>query len=245
MRDALGRVNRVALIGGTSDIGLAAVRRLVGDGALDVVLLGRSEERMRSATSDLAASVSFLPVDLAATDDHAASIDELFSGGDVDVAIFAAGRLDRDPSADDAVAMAEVNFVGTLSLMVLAAEAMRHQGHGQLVILSSAGVTRPRPSNYLYGAGKAALDFAARGLATDLEGTEVVVTIVRPGFVHTKMTAGMDPSPLSSTPEAVAEAIAGAVRDRRGDVVWVPGPIRILAAVLGIVPAPVLRRLDT
>ena len=50
----------------------------------------------------------------------------------------------------------------------------------------------------------------------------VGVTVVRPGFVHTRMTEGMKPAPLSTTPEAVAAAVVDAVRNRR-EQVWVAG----------------------
>ena len=45
--------------------------------------------------------------------------------------------------------------------------------------------------------------------------------IVRPGFVHTKMTEGLEPAPLSTTPEAVADAIVRGLA-RGSEIVWVP-----------------------
>jgi decaprenylphospho-beta-D-erythro-pentofuranosid-2-ulose 2-reductase len=66
--------------------------------------------------------------------------------------------------------------------------------------------------------------------------------IVRPGFVRTKMTAGMKNAPLSTTPDCVATAVADALaRDR--EIVWVPGPLRWLMSGLRHVPRPIFRRL--
>jgi decaprenylphospho-beta-D-erythro-pentofuranosid-2-ulose 2-reductase len=65
--------------------------------------------------------------------------------------------------------------------------------------------------------------------------------IVRPGFVHTAMTEGLDPAPLSVTADAVAEDIATGLR-RRSDIVWSPGALRWLFLVLRHLPRPLWRR---
>jgi decaprenylphospho-beta-D-erythro-pentofuranosid-2-ulose 2-reductase len=66
--------------------------------------------------------------------------------------------------------------------------------------------------------------------------------VVRPGFVKTRMTAGMSPAPLSVTPEQVADVVADAVRNRR-ELVWAPAPLRAVMSVLRHVPRPIFRRL--
>ena len=68
------------------------------------------------------------------------------------------------------------------------------------------------------------------------------MTVVRPGFVHSRMTEGMKPAPLSTTPEAVAAAAVDAVRNRR-EQVWVPAQLRGVMSVLRHLPRPVFRRL--
>jgi decaprenylphospho-beta-D-erythro-pentofuranosid-2-ulose 2-reductase len=66
--------------------------------------------------------------------------------------------------------------------------------------------------------------------------------VVRPGFVHTKMTEALDPAPLSTTPEAVAAAIVGGL-ERRRDTVWVPGALRYVMSGLRHVPRSIFRKL--
>jgi decaprenylphospho-beta-D-erythro-pentofuranosid-2-ulose 2-reductase len=86
------------------------------------------------------------------------------------------------------------------------------------------------------------MDAFFQGLGDSLVGSGVRVMIVRPGFVHTKMTEGMDAAPLSTTPEAVADAIVqGLARNR--ETVWVPGPLRYVMTVLRHVPRPIFRKL--
>jgi decaprenylphospho-beta-D-erythro-pentofuranosid-2-ulose 2-reductase len=70
----------------------------------------------------------------------------------------------------------------------------------------------------------------------------VRVLVVRPGFVTTKMTAGLKPAPMASTAEAVAEATVRAL-DGGAHTVWVPPPLRLLFAVLRHLPRPLFRRL--
>lgn len=66
--------------------------------------------------------------------------------------------------------------------------------------------------------------------------------VVRPGFVVTKMTAGLPHAPLATTPEAVATAVEQGLR-RRSETVWVPGALRVVMSALRHVPRPLFRRL--
>src|SRR5262249_4985340 len=146
------------------------------------------------------------------TDTHSALVDDVFDRcGDIDLALLSFGVLgdqelaERDAAA--AVDIAVVNYVGTVSAAVPIAQRMRAQGHGTIVALSSVAGERARRSNFVYGSSKAGMDTFLQGLGDSLAGTAVKVMVVRPGFVHTKMTDGMEPAPLSTTPEAVADAI--------------------------------------
>jgi decaprenylphospho-beta-D-erythro-pentofuranosid-2-ulose 2-reductase len=73
-------------------------------------------------------------------------------------------------------------------------------------------------------------------------GTGVDVMIVRPGFVKTKMTEGLDPVPFSTTADAVAREIVRGLA-RGSDVVWAPPLLRVVMSVLRHVPRPLFRRL--
>ena len=81
------------------------------------------------------------------------------------------------------------------------------------MVFSSVAGARVRRANYVYGSAKAGLDGFARGLADALHGSGVRLLLVRPGFVIGRMTEGMSPAPLSSTPAQVADAAARALRE--------------------------------
>jgi decaprenylphospho-beta-D-erythro-pentofuranosid-2-ulose 2-reductase len=94
----------------------------------------------------------------------------------------------------------------------------------------------------VYGAAKAGLDAFGRGLADALHGSGVRVLLVRPGFVTGRMTAGLPPAPLATTPDRVGAAVAGALAQGRS-VAWVPRRLAVLAPLLRLIPRPAWRRL--
>jgi decaprenylphospho-beta-D-erythro-pentofuranosid-2-ulose 2-reductase len=244
-------VRRLLLIGGTSEIGLSIVRRLAADGPLHPFLLGRNRAGLEQALSTLegtpAEGGEVLEVNADDVAAHEAAIAEAFArSGGFELVVVAVGLLGAqeglDAAADTTRDVMRVNFLGTGSLLVAALRALRAQGNGTLVLLSTAAVERPRASNPVYGAAKAGLDALAQGLADSLRGTGVRVLVVRPGFVKTRMTAGLSPAPFATTPEAVAEATAQGLAGR-AHTIWVPGVLRYLLMVLRHLPRPVYRRL--
>ena len=249
MIDAVGNPQSLLLLGGTSEIALATAQRYAARRPLRVVLAARPSQRLDKATEQLdqaGATVVTLPFDAADTASHPAIIEKAFADGDIDLTLVAFGMLgDQEQAWTDhatAVELAQVNYVGAVSVGVLVAKALQAQGHGALVALSSAAAERPRRANFAYGATKAGLDAFYTGLTEALRPFGVTVTVVRPGFVHTKMTEGLKPAPLSTTPEAVAEVIVHAVRTKQ-ELVWAPAPLRFVMSALRHVPRPVFRRL--
>ena len=251
MINALGSPQSLLLLGGTSEIGLAVAERLVRDRTRRVVLAGRDGDGLQAAAARLRAvaaevDVTVLEFDARDRAGHAALVEQAFAAGDVDVVLLAFGllgeqeRAERD--ADHAVDVATVNYTAAVSLGVPVASALRQQGHGALVVLSSVAAERPRRSNFVYGSAKAGLDAFATGLGDALHGSGVHVLVVRPGFVTTRMTAHLNPAPLSTTPEAVAAAEVDGLRRRR-ETVWVPPALRLVMSALRHLPRAVFRRL--
>ena len=252
MKDALGSVESLLVIGGGSEIALATAGALVARRARTVVLAARRPDSLHAAAEELhaarATTVDTVPFDTGdGAEAHLRLVDDVFDRhGDMDLVLVAAGILgdqavaERDGAA--ARAVVQTNFPGLVSAIVPCAERMRLQGHGTIAVLSTIAAERPRRSNFVYGSSKAGLDAFAQGLGDSLAGTGVKVLVVRPGFVHTRMTAGLDPAPLATTPERVAEAILDGLA-RGAHTVWAPPALRYVMSVLRHLPRPLFRRL--
>ncbi|HEY2813234.1 MAG TPA: decaprenylphospho-beta-D-erythro-pentofuranosid-2-ulose 2-reductase [Acidimicrobiales bacterium] len=251
MKNALGAMQSALVLGGGSEIAQATLRRLVPQGCRTITLAARRPDDLAGEVDALTAagatSVRTVAFDALDTASHADVIDKCFEAGDVDLVLIAFGVLgDQDVFDDDPEAAAELaraNYVGVVSSGLAAARAMRRQGHGTIVVLSSVAGERARKSNFVYGSSKAATDSFAQGLSDSLAGSGVGVLVVRPGFVHTKMTAGMEAAPFSTSPDAVAEAIVEGLAAGK-QIVWVPSLLHWVMVVFRHLPRPVWRRVS-
>ena len=251
MNDALGSPQSVLVLGGGSDIGLATARALVARRTRTVILAARHPDDLDDAVADLRArgaeTVEVVPFDADDIASHEQFARDVFSRhGDIDLVLVAFGVLgdqthfETNPEA--AAAALTTNFVGAASIGLHVAGHLRTQGHGVVVVLSSVAGERARRSNFVYGSSKAGLDAFYSGLGDSLVGSGVRVLVVRPGFVVSKMTAGKDPVPLSTTPEKVAEVIVAAV-ESGAEQAWVPPPLRLVMTAVRHLPRPLFRKL--
>jgi len=252
VRDALGEVQSVLVLGGGSDIGRAVCRRLIQGRCRTVVLAGRPEDGMEDVAEDLRAAgatrVELRHWEATDTASHPKVIGDVFDEfGDIDLVYVPAGILgsqeafEADPTFAATAAM--VNYGGLVSSCLVAADRLRRQGHGTIVVMSSVAGLRARKDNFVYGSTKAGLDAFAQGLGDRLVGTGVRVMVVRPGFVHTKMTEGMSPAPFSTTPEKVAELIAEGLT-KGTEVVWAPPVLKYPFFVFRLLPRSLWRKVS-
>ena len=248
MINAVGAPQSLLLLGGTSEIALAIAGKYARSG-LRVVLAARPSDRRSAAVTELTSlGCEVTEVDLDARDheSHVATVVQAFSGGDIDIAVIAFGLLGDPEQAwhdpDLALELAEVNYTAPVHLGVLLGQRMQAQAHGWIVALSSVAGERVRRSNFVYGSTKAGFDGFFLGLGEALRDYGVHVLVVRPGFVKSKMTSGLDEAPLAVTPDQVAESVVEAIKSKR-DLIWVPGPLRVVMSGLRHVPRPLFRRL--
>lgn len=243
-------VQRVVIIGGTSAIAVATVEEwLTRRPDLDVVLAAHDSARRRATAEQLRArGARVIEQDLELTESNAREQIEaaLSTTGDIDVVLVAAGVLGDQESAwqdvDAALHLVDVNVRGAVLAGVVAADRLRAQGRGALVLLSSVAGERVRRSNFAYGASKAGADSFYVGLGEAVRADGVHVLVVRPGFVRSPMTAGLQEPPLAQDPGDVARAIlAGLASGQR--IVWVPGAMRWVMTVMRHLPYAAFRRL--
>ncbi len=253
MFDALHTPDNVLVLGGSSEIGLEIAKQLARRGSSKFLLAGRSLEEMQTAARQVSqvsdqssASVSVIHYDVlaeGATESLlAAAKAELET---IDMAVIAVGAL-GDQAADEnnpaaAQRILEVNFSKLAPAVLAVANQMKSQGFGHIIVLSSVAGVRVRRSNFIYGAAKAGMDGFATALADAMIPAGVKVTVVRPGFVTTKMTAHLSPAPLSTTASKVAaEALKAA--DHGKVIAWVPPVMAVVATIYRHLPRAIARR---
>jgi short-subunit dehydrogenase len=239
----------ILILGGRSEIGVE-LAKLLAPGAA-VLLAARNADRLddevaaiRSAGAHAVSTIEFDADDLASHDPLIASV--IAEHGPIDIAVVAFGILGDQSRAEvdaaHAVAVVHTDYVAQVSVLTHLAAAMRQAGHGSLVVFSSIAGARVRRANYVYGSAKAGLDGFASGLTDALHGSGVHLLLVRPGFVIGRMTEGMSPAPLSSTPAQVAAATARALAKGRRTV-WIPRALGPAAGVMKLLPRFVWRRM--
>ncbi len=241
-------VRTALVLGGTSDIGRAVVDALAEQGLERVVLAARRVPDAEPVLAGGRIECTTVQWDALSIGTHAALFDratELL--GRIDLVICAVGLLGHHAGLsmgpEQVDEMVRTNFAGPAAALAVAADRLVGQGGGTLVVLSSVAGVRPRRSNYVYGATKSGLDAFARGIADAVHGTGVRVLVVRPGFVRSSMTEGLEPAPFATDPATVAAGVVRAVQRGRSGVVWVPPLLGPLFAVLANVPSPLWRRI--
>jgi decaprenylphospho-beta-D-erythro-pentofuranosid-2-ulose 2-reductase len=217
-----------------------------------VILAGRPEDDMEpvAEAAKRAGATTVEMVHWEATDvaSHAKVIGDVFAThGDIDLVYAPAGILGSQEAFEEDPTFAakafDINTTGLVSACLVTAGHMKTQGHGAIVLMSSVAGVRARKDNYVYGATKAGLDTFGHGLGDALVEYGVRVMVVRPGFVHSKMTQGMDAAPFSTTPDKVAEAITNGLA-KGSDVVWVPGLLAYVFLVFRHLPRGLWRKVS-
>ena len=240
------------VLGGASDIGLAIARRLGARGLHHVVLAARDPEALRhrlEADPLPSEQVGFEAWDALDPLAHEPLLERATARlGRIDLVVCAVGALGHHAGlplpVHEADLLMRTNFSGPAAAILVAGRSLAAAGGGTIVVLSSVAGARARRSNFVYGSAKAGLDAFAQGLGDALEPSGVRVHVVRPGFVVSKMTTGLEPAPFATTPEAVAEAVLGVVTRPRSRVVWVPSVLGPILGVMRNVPSPVWRRIS-
>lgn len=137
----------------------------------------------------------------------------------------------------------DTNLTGALAQIEAALDLFRPRRRGHIVLVSSLAATRPLPgSAAVYSASKAALASLGSSLRTELAGSGITVTTLRPGYIRTELNERARfpyMTPLERGVRSMIEAMDG----EEGDVVVPPWPWRPLGWLLRLVPAPLLRRI--
>lgn len=165
--------------------------------------------------------------------------------GDFDLYLIAAGALGdaelASSDASEAMRILAANVGGLIPWITAIATPERLARHGRLWVFSSVAADRGRPSNYHYGAAKAALTALCEGVLLRCHGKPFAVRIIKAGFMATPMTVGKAPPALCASPESVAKDLLR--RPNRRGIEYLPWWWSPLMLLVRLLPAPIASKL--
>jgi short-subunit dehydrogenase len=242
---------KAVLFGATRGMGRSLARLMARRGDR-LFLLGRDAEDLERSARDLSIGDTTGDVGSALCDlddpttfgpalDRADRVLDGFDTVIVTAAVFESQDvLEHDLTATGR--LLEANFTHTVLFCEDARTRLIGRGGGTLCVFSSVAGDRARKPVVLYGAAKAGLSYYLEGLDHRFHAAGLRVVCVKPGFVKTGMTAGLDPPPFAGEPDAVAETVLRAIDSGR-PVVYAPPVWRGIMAVIRRLPRSVMRRI--
>lgn len=241
---------RVAFLGATKGMG-RALARLMAERGDALCLLGRNRVDLERSAADLGARAggSAMPCvecDLEEPGGFVPALDAAREAlGGLDTVVVTAGIFatqdELEANADLAEQLLRVDFTNTVVFCEAAKKALLAEGGGTLCVFSSVAGERGRKPVIIYGAAKAGLSRYLEGLDHKHHADGLRVVTVKPGFVKTSMTAGLDPPPFAGEPEGVAKQALRSI-DRGSPVVYAPSAWQLIMAIIRALPRAVMRR---
>jgi decaprenylphospho-beta-D-erythro-pentofuranosid-2-ulose 2-reductase len=240
----------VLILGATSAMARAAANQLAGE-SYGVILAGRDLDEIGLIAKDIQVryGVKATPLyfDALAYDSHASFFNNCLELSDeLKGVLLAYGYLGDQKKGEqdfgEAKAIMDVNYTSCVSILTIAANYLEKEKGGFICVLSSVAGDRGRQSNYLYGSAKGALSLYLQGLRNRLAKSGVKVITVKPGFVDTKMTFGLEGMFLVAQPESIAQAINRSIKKSK-DVVYTPKFWWAIMTIIKLIPEKIFKRM--
>lgn len=234
--------HNILIIGATSSLGVALCRKLAKQGHA-LTLSGRDKTQLLSLSQDLhtrfCTDIQIIVADLSTLDIPF----ELFTSKPYDVVYMVAGDMGTNDKNNyyNIAHVIKVNFTTPAQILTAIAAKMEERKKGSIAIISSVAADRGRQSNYVYGSAKAGLTAFASGLRNRLYKHNVHVMTVKPGFIDTPMTYGMN-SPLIADRYNVASQIIKALAKKKNSI-YVPFFWRYIMLVIMHIPEQIFKKL--
>ncbi|MEM8869984.1 MAG: SDR family NAD(P)-dependent oxidoreductase [Pseudomonadota bacterium] len=166
--------------------------------------------------------------------------------GTLNVAVFAGSMPEQSAIDEDASLVSGVvtdNFTASAAFLMALAPDMAARGAGTVVGVGSVAGDRGRLGNYVYGAAKAGFHTFLSGFRNRMGRVGVHVLTVKPGFVDTAMTWGLEGMFLVASPAAVATDIRKGIRKQR-NVIYTPFFWIGIMTVIRTVPERIFKKLQ-
>lgn len=238
-------MNNIAIVGATGGIGSALARRLSARGD-QVLLIGRSDERLNALASELNCPLAVADATQAEPLQQALS-----SAGPLNGIVNCAGSILLKPAHlttdNEWSTTLQVNLTTAFNVVRAGAKLMMQTG-GSIVLCSSAAARIGLPNHEAVAAAKAGVIGLMLSAAATYGGRNIRINCVAPGLIATPLTAkimsnelslkaslGMHALGRAGKPENVASAIAWLL-DPEND--WITGQVLGVDGGLGTVRSP-------
>ncbi|MEM9583412.1 MAG: SDR family NAD(P)-dependent oxidoreductase [Pseudomonadota bacterium] len=238
------------ILGATSSMAKAFARAVSLQGA-NVLLAGRDLDDLHVSAFDCgqrgAALAEAIPFDARDANGFDAIIQRARQEeGMINVAVFVGSmppqaEIDLDPSLIDGV-IAD-SFTGPAKFLQAIAPEMEARGGGTVIGVGSVAGDRGRIGNYVYGSAKAGFHTYLSGLRNRLTRSGGHVVTVKPGFVDSAMTWGIEGMFLVAPPEKVAADLLNAVKKKK-DVIYTPFFWRIIMGIITRIPERIFKKMS-
>ena len=197
---------KVAIVtGGGSGLGLAIAEKFTQTGILTIIV-GRSEEKLRTAKEQLGENCFYKSCDLNDLSSIPALIENITAEfGEIDILVNNAGinmkKEFTEVTDEDFLSVINTNVVAVFAISREVVKQMLRQKTGSIINISSMAAQYGLPKVIAYSASKTAIDGMTRAMAVELSPKGIRVNAIAPGFMYIDMTD----KALNSDPERKAK----------------------------------------
>jgi short-subunit dehydrogenase len=249
--NVLGKGHTALVTGASRGIGTLIAREIANQGG-HVVLTGRSATELQAVASELAAAdadVSLIPADLmqpGAAENLVETIER--QRGGIDLLVNNAGgdplREFHTMTIDENLRTLQLNLVAPVALSHAVLGGMLRRGRGHIVNISAMAGRVSFPHTEVYAAAKDGVIGFTRVLRSDYRRRGVSASVLILGAIRDagqgqRMLdeSGTKASVFMAPAESVARAVVKAVKKDRAELVVMPGPGRLMRAIMDYFPA--------
>lgn len=238
------KCKEVVLVGATSDIGISIINKInLTDGATVHLVGRRFPDKKIFKDSDI--NLIFHKCNLGDIEEVTDFLKDLNVFKKAELVILTTGFLPDENSEFDLVSLKEtfeVNAISSVMCLSGFSKVMNENNGGKILVCSSVASIRPRLRNFAYGASKSALDFYALGLQNKYKKSHLGISVLRPGFVFTKMTKRFKPAPFAIGLDSLAKiAVSGLLKKKK--VIYAPLKLKLIMNLVRFLPRFIFDRL--
>ena len=126
-----------------------------------------------------------------------------------------------------------INFEIPLFVLMGASEELSKVGGGKIMVMTSTAAFPVLETNLVYGTAKRHLDDLALHLSRTLSKSNIDISVIRSGFVPTKLNEGRKATPFAITADQVADIVTKQINAK---IIWTPSIFKLISLSLTWIP---------